>query len=464
MAALVQQENTCELHFSNLHFKIKKKEILKDISGQFPPASLIAVIGPSGGGKTTLLNILSAYSPQNASCDYLQVNGVNTNFEHLRNISCYITQDIHLNDLLTVEENMCFAADFKLGVTHSQIEKNAIITELLDSFGLSTMRTTRAGKLSSGERKRLALAQEMISDPKIIYLDEPTTGLDISSTYQTLAFLKKIAARGKTVICTIHQVCASHFNMFDFAYVIADGQCAYQGRPQDLVMFLHNQGMPCNIHHNPADYFPMEMELVKREVHNRYYTVGQYYMSVFILDLPISTLTVITSNMLIYYLTGQPLEQERVILFIIVSVVMGATTNAIGFCFGTLLNFNNAIFLASCTQVPLLAISGFAIMPQDIPYLVDKFSQLMYVRTGANGFLVAVFGLQPRKLNCPAEAEYCFYSNTHRFMKELQIDPNDYTSALYVLAVWCISVRVITYYTMRYRLSLPIYIPCISTK
>lgn len=85
-------------------------------------------MGPSGAGKTTLLNILSAYCPQNATFDCLQLNGVNTDFEHLQSISCYITQDIHLNDLLNVEENMRFAADFKLGETHSQIEKNSIVS------------------------------------------------------------------------------------------------------------------------------------------------------------------------------------------------------------------------------------------------------------------------------------------------------------------------------------------------
>lgn len=80
------------------------------------------------------------------------------------------------------------------------------------------------------------------------------SGLDISATHLILAYLKKIAGTGKTVICTIHQVCASHFDLFDHVYVIAEGKCAYQGPPQELVPFLDKQGMPCNIYHNPAEY------------------------------------------------------------------------------------------------------------------------------------------------------------------------------------------------------------------
>lgn len=113
--------------FEKIDFCFLGKQILDNVSGRFKGGSLIAILGPSGSGKTTFLNVLSGYRYQNATCESLKINGENTDFEHLASISCYLTQDIHLNDLLTVEENMRFAADFKLGVTHSQNEKNAIV-------------------------------------------------------------------------------------------------------------------------------------------------------------------------------------------------------------------------------------------------------------------------------------------------------------------------------------------------
>lgn len=204
----------------------------------------------------------------------------------------------------------------------------------------------------------------------------------------------------------------------------------------------------------PILSFPLQMDVVKREIHNRYYSIIQYYISVSILDLPISILTIASSSMLIYYLSGQVFEKDRVMIFILFSIVLGVTVNAIGFFYGTLLDLNNAIFFGSCTQLPLMSLSGFAIMPQDLPYYLGKFSHLIYARRGVQGYLVAIFGLESRKLHCPEDVEYCAYSETHRFMKELEVDPYEYVSALYVLVGWYVAVRVITYYTMRYRLSL----------
>lgn len=102
----------------------------------------------------------------------------------------------------------------------------------------------------------------------------------------------------------------------------------------------------------------------------------------------------------------------------------------------------------------MLAVSGYAIMFQDLPWMLEKISLAGYARTGLQGCLIAVFGLAPRKLPCPEEEDYCFYKEPHRLLVEFGIDPNDYALCLNVLIAWLITVRIVTYFSMKYRLSL----------
>jgi ABC-type multidrug transport system ATPase subunit len=79
-------------------------------------------------------------------------------------------------------------------------------------------------------------------------------GLDIVAIKQCISMLKLLARQGRTIICTIHQPTASHFQLFDQVYVLAKGQCVYQGASQQLVPFLSSVGLRCPKHYNPADY------------------------------------------------------------------------------------------------------------------------------------------------------------------------------------------------------------------
>lgn len=101
-----------------------KKEILHKVNGKFPGGTLISIMGPSGAGKSTLLDVLSGYKQTNVN-GAVYVNGRIRNLDLFRKMTCYITQDDHLHTLLTVQENMEIASDFKLGVAVSKYEKLA---------------------------------------------------------------------------------------------------------------------------------------------------------------------------------------------------------------------------------------------------------------------------------------------------------------------------------------------------
>ncbi|KAH8327956.1 hypothetical protein KR067_002200 [Drosophila pandora] len=237
----------------NLGFKRGSKEILHNVCGKFPGSQLIAIMGPSGAGKSTLLDALSGFKTTGVDGSIL-LNGRRRDLPSFRRMSCYITQDDRLQPLLTVNENMHIAADLKLGNTVSYEEKESRIEDILLLLGLYNHDQTLTVRLSGGQKKRLSIAMELINNPTVMFLDEPTTGLDSSSCTKVLELLKRLTSQGRTIICTIHQPTAKLFQIFDQVYVLSAGNCVYQGSTQKLVPFLQSVDLPCPMYHNPADY------------------------------------------------------------------------------------------------------------------------------------------------------------------------------------------------------------------
>ncbi|XP_050484290.1 ATP-binding cassette sub-family G member 4 isoform X3 [Bombus vancouverensis nearcticus] len=208
-------------------------------------------MGLSGAGKSTLMDVLTGFTTTGVTGN-IMVNSKARNLNEFRRLLAYIMQNDNLQPLLTVQEAMNVAADLKL--TTSPQQKKQKIDQILVTMSLDTCRHTRTGKLSGGERKRLAIALELINSPPILFLDEPTSGLDSVTSKYCITLLKQLAKAGQTVICSIHQPSASLLNMIDHLYVVADGNCVYSGSTQNLVPYLSSLGLQCPTHYNPADY------------------------------------------------------------------------------------------------------------------------------------------------------------------------------------------------------------------
>ena len=250
-----------DLEFKEVSYdvKIKKNEtksILKHVNGCFKSGELTAVLGPSGAGKSSLLNILAGYnSTTNGIINgKVLVNGAERNLRRFRKISCYIMQDDVLMPHLTVVESMMVSANLHLKQGLSITEKRRVVDDILSVLGLSATSDTFMAEISGGQRKRLAIALELVNNPPIIFLDEPTSGLDSLSAHQCISLMKTLAQGGRTVICTIHQPSAKLFEMFDKLYLLTAGQCIYHGELKSLLPYMETQKLVCPIYHNPADF------------------------------------------------------------------------------------------------------------------------------------------------------------------------------------------------------------------
>lgn len=244
---------TCTMNIFN-KFKIEQREILKGVSGCFKPGELTAIMGPSGAGKTTLLNILAGYLTRGAKGE-IAVNGVCACASQSagRGGARYIRQHDDLRMHLTVYEAMSLAAALKLA-DFSQQERKEKVHEILALLGLSSAAQTLCRDLSGGQKRRLAVALELLSDPSLMFLDEPTTGLDSSASASLIALLNNLARGGRTLIATIHQPSALLFEKIDSVYCLENGRMLYNGPRQYLVPALNSAGLKCPSYHNPADF------------------------------------------------------------------------------------------------------------------------------------------------------------------------------------------------------------------
>lgn len=174
------------------------------VSLNIKPGELVAIIGGSGAGKSTILNCMCGYLKPTQGEVY--INGVNLyeNFDSLKKLVGYVPQSDIVYDNLTLHDMLMYTAKLRLPKDTSKAEREAAIDRAINMVELSEKKDSLIRSLSGGQRKRASIAVELLSDPNLLFLDEPASGLDPGTERNLMHSLRKMADNGKTVILVTH--------------------------------------------------------------------------------------------------------------------------------------------------------------------------------------------------------------------------------------------------------------------
>ncbi|XP_028056720.1 ABC transporter G family member 39-like isoform X2 [Camellia sinensis] len=210
-------------------------EILKGVSGAFRPGVLTALMGVSGAGKTTLLDILAGRKNTGLVEGTIKISGYPKKQKVFARVSGYCEQnDIH-SPFVTVHESLLFSVWLRLPSNVKLDTRKSFVEEVMELIALTPLRDALVGfpgvnGLSVDQRKRLTIAVELVANPSIIFMDEPTTGLDSRAAAIVIRTVRNIVDTGRTVVCTIHQPSIEIFEAFDELFLLSqEGEEIYVG-------------------------------------------------------------------------------------------------------------------------------------------------------------------------------------------------------------------------------------------
>lgn len=238
--------------------KTVDKQILTNISAVFKQG-MSAIMGPTGSGKSSFLDVLAGRKDPAGVRGQLLLDGkpVPENFKCMVG---YVVQDDVVMGTLTVRENFAFSAALRLPSSVSASERNQRVKQVIKDLGLARCADTKVGNefirgVSGGERKRCNIGMELIISPPVLFLDEPTTGLDANTANTVLLFLRRLSRKGRTIIFSIHQPRFSIYRLFDSLLLLSQGVTVYHGPARQALDFFQTQGFACQEHNNPPDFF-----------------------------------------------------------------------------------------------------------------------------------------------------------------------------------------------------------------
>uniref|UniRef100_UPI0020227DA5 ATP-binding cassette sub-family G member 3-like n=1 Tax=Myodes glareolus TaxID=447135 RepID=UPI0020227DA5 len=226
-------------------------ERLSNISGIMKPG-LNAIMGPQDGSRSLLLDVLAARKdPRGLSGDIL-ING-NPRPANFTCTSGYVPQKDMVMHTLTVRENVEFSAALRLPITVTRDEKRRRINEVLELLHLD--KESNVKPRSKELRKRTSIAMELVTQHPILFLDDPTTGLDLSTSTDVISILRRMSRMGRTIIFSIDRPQYSIFRLFDSLTLVASGKVMFHGPAQEALPYFISAGYDYDSHNDPADFF-----------------------------------------------------------------------------------------------------------------------------------------------------------------------------------------------------------------
>ena len=259
----VSRENVFTFRDLRLDVQVGKEmhTIVNNVSGECKSGQTLAILGPSGAGKTSVLNILTLNATSVGSKAYgkCTLNGNQINQALFQKHCVFVEQLDNHRAFLTPRQALRYATDF-YRPTATPTEKDDEVSTLLNKLGLDVCADTPVGNLfmqglSGGQKKRLSVALALVKRPEVLFLDEPTSGLDAAASSNVMQYISQLAKElNIIVIATIHQPSSGIYFAFDRVMVLSRGRVAFFGGPRGSVDYFADIGYPVPELSNPAEH------------------------------------------------------------------------------------------------------------------------------------------------------------------------------------------------------------------
>lgn len=232
---LHQKDSGYSLQVGEVSVELSQKEILQGIRFSLPAGKILSVIGQSGQGKSTLLELLAGKVRRSSGT--VQLDGIDYDSKEIRREIAYLPQEPRLRNSLTVMETLRASARVTLPKDYTPAETDRRARKLLNLLHVADLENSRIATLSGGERRRVAIAAELMGAPGIILLDEPLSGLDPLNAKRLSTHLKELAAEGHTIVLTTHSYEA--LQVSDAVLLIHRGKMGFYGTPEDAFRYFN---------------------------------------------------------------------------------------------------------------------------------------------------------------------------------------------------------------------------------
>lgn len=262
LAQMMAEHKPTSLQFENVSYQLNGKQILSGVQGIALPGQLMAIMGASGAGKTTFLDILARKNKRGSVEGNFYINGEKVPDDEFRAVVGFVDQDDTLLPTLTVHETILTSALLRLPRDMAISLKEQRVYEVEKQLGILHIRDSLIGSeeghgrgISGGEKRRVGIACELVTSPSILFLDEPTSGLDAFNAFNVVECLVTLSKNyNRTVIFTIHQPRSNIVALFDHLVLLAKGRTVYSGPSANCQGYFDRVGYSCPPGFNIADY------------------------------------------------------------------------------------------------------------------------------------------------------------------------------------------------------------------
>lgn len=259
---LMADHKPASLYFEKVSYNLNGKPILTDIQGLARPGEVMAIMGASGAGKTTFLDILARKNKRGEVSGDFFVNGEKVSDHDFKNVVGFVDQEDTMLPTLTVHETILNSALLRLPRDMGRAAKEQRVIDVEKQLGIHHIRDSLIGSeegrgrgISGGEKRRVGIACELVTSPSILFLDEPTSGLDAYNAYNVIECLVTLAKTyNRTIVLTIHQPRSNITALFDRLVLLAQGRTVYSGPFAHCQEYFYQIGYECPPGFNIADY------------------------------------------------------------------------------------------------------------------------------------------------------------------------------------------------------------------